>query len=67
MNKSLKSTLLHTAEIAVVLIVAYIVVNVFGVRSELVHGIVIATLVAVAKYARVSDVCPIPDYVNSKK
>lgn len=63
MSKALKSTIAHTLEIAVVLGVAYIAVNVFEVKSELVTGIVVATLGAAAKYARVSD-SSVPDYVN---
>lgn len=64
MSKELKSTIAHTLELIVVLGIAYVAVNVFEVKSELVTGIVIAALGAAAKYARVSDACPTPDYVN---
>lgn len=61
---TLKSTLLHTLEIAVVIGVAYVALNYFGVKSELVQDAVIIALAAATKFVRSSSAVPIVDYVN---
>ena len=63
--EALKSTVIHTLEIAVALTVAYLAMSVFNVNSEVVTGIVGLVLASAAKFARASDSSSVPDYVNN--
>jgi predicted Kef-type K+ transport protein len=64
LKDELLSTLLHTLEIAVALVVAYAAMKLFDIRSELVQDVVFFVLVAAAKFSRVSDASIEPDFVN---
>lgn len=65
--KELKSTLLHTLELMIVLSVAYLLAHFFNLNSEN-SEIIIATIIgAFVKFARVSPDVPIDDYVNPKQ
>ena len=60
---SLKSTLIHTLELAVVLGIAYAAQRLFSVSNEAIMALVIVVLGAAAKLIR-SDAGPVQDYVN---
>jgi hypothetical protein len=63
----LKSTLLHTLEFILVMVLAWAIMELFNLNAEssfLVTGTVITAFV---KYARASDKVPLKDYVNPKE
>lgn len=62
---ALKSTLIHTIELAVVLGVAYVAQRVFNVSNEAIMALMVVVLGAAAKLIRASDSSPINDYVNN--
>jgi hypothetical protein len=62
----MRSTLLHTLELAVVLAAAYFVTQFFSVTNEVYVAIVALVLGAVAAFARKSKLVPIKDWVNEK-
>ena len=64
MNITLQKTLLHTLELIVALGVAYAAKRVFGISNEVIIPVVTVILSATAKFARQSDLSPVPDYVN---
>lgn len=66
MSNALKSTLLHTLELAIVLLLAVGVSYFFPEHRLEALGIVGIALGGFTKYLRASDV-PIPDYVNGEQ
>lgn len=62
-NKT-RSILLHTVEGTTVLLFAAIVAYLFPEHAMPAGMIAFMTLTTMAKYARVSENIPIPDYVN---
>ena len=67
MNQTLIRVSLHSLELFIALSIAYIAKNVFGVDNEVIIPIVTLILSAAAKFARDSDLSPVPDYVNGKE
>lgn len=63
---TLKSTLLHTLELAVVLGIAFVAQKVFHVGNEAVMALVILVLGAAGKLIRTSPDIPVKDFVNEK-
>ena len=63
---SLKSTVLHTIELAVVVGVAIVIMKLLNLDND--AGIAVSTIVigALAKFARANDSLPIKDWVNEK-
>ncbi len=66
MNQALLSTLMHTVEIAAVILVAYLISKLFHVEGENGQALIGLVLAALAKFARASDSVAVPDYVNQK-
>lgn len=65
--KSLKSTLLHTLELAAVFVAAFALMKLFNLRSEDIQFLITVLLGALVKFARVSPKVPVDDYVNPKE
>ena len=61
---TLKTTLLHTLELAVCIGAAILIVKSLDVDSETVSAIVAILLGALAKFTRASESIPVKDYVN---
>lgn len=59
-----KSTALHTIELAVSLIAAYLVLNFLGADTETTTTVLGIAIAAMMKFARASDASSLPDYVN---
>ena len=61
---ALKSTLLHTLELAVALGASFLVLKFFKVDSETTTVLLGLAVAAVAKFARAHDGIPYKDFVN---
>ena len=61
--QELKSTLLHTSELLVIVGIAVILIKWLNVDSGVYQTLILLVLSALTKYARVSKF-PVPDYVN---
>ena len=61
---TLKSTLLHTLELIVVIAAAFAITKLLGVDSESTVAIGTVVLGSFAKFARASEHVPVDDYVN---
>ena len=58
---------MHTLELAVSLIAAVVIMRFFKLGNDEM-GVVVGVVVnALSKFARASDLSPVPDFVNSKK
>lgn len=62
--KSLKSTLLHSVELLIVLCIAFAIINFFNLGGQGVEIVMSVVLGAFIKFARTSEAVPVKDYVN---
>lgn len=61
---ALKSTLLHTLELVVVVGVAFAISRLFNVSTELYQVLIGLVVAGLTKFARANDSVPVKDYVN---
>jgi len=64
MKAELFSTLMHVLELLVVVLISWFLISVFKIEAESVKIVVGLVLAALAKFARVSELSPVPDFVN---
>lgn len=62
--ESLRSTIIHTVELAVVFGIAFLILRYFQVDSDVSKYLVGIVLGALAKFARANESVPLRDYVN---
>lgn len=62
--KNIKSTLLHSVELLIILVIAFSIIKFFGLNGQGIEVIISVVLGAFVKFARVSDKIPLKDYVN---
>jgi len=63
-RSALLSSVLHTLELCVLMVVMVLALRVLGVNSEMIDGALLLVLSFAAKYARASSDVPVKDFVN---
>lgn len=66
-KKVILSTLFHTLEFTLVLLVAYTFTKLFNLPNEIMRDVISIVFAAFVKFARASEKVPVSDYVNNIK